>query len=101
MTFSYKDLANYYGASRATFARHLKKLVETNRFKKTAVGDYFNEADARLIASLLGFDIKDLTLPTVTSNLPKKEIVSPNQINLVESIKEIEQEQKSKKFNFK
>lgn len=99
MTFSYQDLAKYYGVSRATFTRHLHELVKNDRFKKTSKGRYFNEQDAIIIASLLGFKIKEIE-NTIPREAPKKEYISPNQISLIESIKEVEQEQKNK-FKFK
>ena len=102
MTFSYEDLAKYYGVSKATFKRHLRKLVNSNDFKKTAKGRYFNESDAIVIASLLGFKIKEIehTIPEAPTAPTKKDYISPNQISLIESIKEVEQEARVK-FRFK
>jgi DeoR/GlpR family transcriptional regulator of sugar metabolism len=102
MTFSYEDLAKYYGVSRTTFKRHLHKLVESKQFKKTAKGRFFNEPDAVKIASLLGFKITiiEKSTPGASEAPQKKDFISPNQIDLVESIKEVEQEQKNK-FKFK
>lgn len=77
MTFSYEDLAKHYGVSRATFTRHLNKLIKNNQFKKTAKGRYFNESDAVKIAGLLGFKIRAIedSIPGA-SQAPQKKITS-------------------------
>lgn len=85
MTFTYDDMAKYYGTSRTTFWRHLKKIS----FKKSGKGDFFNEVDAEVIAKQLGFSIPPLNISAKVPQTEQKQPELKNQIDLEDSIKDL------------
>lgn len=60
MLFSVQELSKYYGASKRTMERRIAELRENSIFNKQSPGKFFNEEEARKIADLLKFTIKEI-----------------------------------------
>jgi len=54
-TFTIQDVANAYGVSKSTAQRHIKTLKIKKKFKKSAIGKFYNEIDLQNLSILLGF----------------------------------------------
>ncbi len=58
MPYSLDDIAKLYGHSKSTLKRHIKK----KKFKKSAPGKFYNDADVLTLSKLLQFNFSIPTL---------------------------------------
>ena len=65
--YSLKDISKMYGVGYSTAYKHIRKLKINNKFKKTAIGIYYNEIDLKNLSEQLGFSIPNHSISTNNS----------------------------------